>query len=117
VATILTRPLLSPDRRPPRGAVAAVPGERPADALPRLSGVLVGPFGRSAIFATDGARPIVVGEGGRVDAWTVRRIEVEGVEVAGPGGVRTVHPSFPPSGGEPNRPAAPGQRIGLSLAR
>jgi hypothetical protein len=117
VATILARPLLSPDRRPPPEAVAAAPGALVTDGLPRLSGVLVGPFGRTAIFAAEAAKPVVVGEGGRVDAWTVRRIEAGEVQVAGPGGVRTVHPSFPASGAEPGRAAAPGQRVGLSLAR
>jgi hypothetical protein len=87
--------------------------------------VLVGPFGRSAIFAADGAadgaaegaRLLVVSEGGRVNAWTVRRIAAGEVQMVGPGGDRIVHPSFPPSPGGPARPAAPGQRIGLSPAR
>jgi hypothetical protein len=115
MATILARPLLSPDRRPPREAVAAAPGEPLSDGLPRLSGVLVGPFGRRAIFATDGAKPVVVGEGGRVNAWTVRRIEIDEVQVAGPSGVRSVRPSFSPPTTPPT-PPAPG-RPGLSLSR
>lgn len=116
VSTILARPLLSPDRRPPSVASAAA-GAGVSDSLPRLSGVLVGPFGRSAIFAADGAKPIVVGEGGRINAWTVRLIEAGEVQVTGPGGSRTMHPSFQDSPAAPGRPATSGQRIGLSLAR
>lgn len=117
VATILARPLLSPDRRPAPEVSAAGSGSRAPDGLPRLSGVLVGPFGRSAIFAADGAKPVVVGEGSRVSAWTVRLIQAGEVQVVGPGGVRTLHPSFPTSPGAPSRPEGAGQRIGLSRAR
>lgn len=92
VTTILTRPLFSPDRRPP-AAASVVSGERLVG-LPRLSGVLVGPFGRSAIFASDGGKPLVVGEGSRVADWTVRAIEAGSVDVIGPGGARTLRPSF-----------------------
>src|ERR1700746_484873 len=44
VTTALARPLFSADRRPAAEAVAA--GAGPAG-LPRLTGILIGPFGRS----------------------------------------------------------------------
>ncbi|MBP0494954.1 hypothetical protein [Roseomonas indoligenes] len=100
VATILARPLLSPDRRPAAPGTAAA---RPADtALPRLTGTLVTPAGRSAIFA-GGSAPLVVREGGQVGAFTVRRIEPGQVTLQGPEGLRTLGPRF-----DPNRPAAAG---------
>ncbi len=99
VASILARPLFSPDRRPPAdGSVVA--GAELAS-LPRLSGVLVGPFGRSAIFAPDGGKPLIVVEGGRVAAWTVQAIRANAVEVVGPDGKRMLQPSFG------NMPVAP----------
>ncbi len=93
LATILARPVFSPDRRPAT-AIASTPGVRSPEGLPRLSGVLVGPFGRSAIFAADGRKPLVVGEGGHIDAWTVRTIDADEVEVSGPGGASRLRPSF-----------------------
>jgi hypothetical protein len=112
VTTILARPLFSPDRRPPAEASTGS-GERLLG-LPRLSGVLVGPFGRSAIFASDGGKALVVGEGGRVADWTVRVIEAGSVDVIGPDGARTLRPSFEnmPQAAV-GRPPAPA-RIGLS---
>ena len=92
VTTILTRPLFNPGRRPPAEA-SVVTGNQLA-ALPRLSGVLVGPFGRNAIFAPEDGKPIIVAEGARVAAWTVLAIEANGVEIVGPDGRRTVHPTF-----------------------
>jgi hypothetical protein len=71
---------------------------------------MVGPFGRSAIFVPSGRKPLVVAEGGRVDAWTVQAIDAGAVRISGPGGVRTLHPTFQSS------PAA-SQRIGLSAER
>jgi hypothetical protein len=112
VATILARPLFTPDRRPPTDAVIAR-GDHMPDGLPRLSGVLVGPFGRRAIFAGENGKPAAVSEGGHIAAWTVLLIEAGAVQVAGPGGSRTVRPSFQPSPPESSRAAATGQRIGL----
>src|SRR5262249_30238280 len=86
VGTILTRPLFSPDRRPAMENTAA--GERTLQGLPRLSGIMVGPFGRSAIFVPEGRKPLVVAEGGRIDAWTIQQIDAGGVRVSGPGGTR-----------------------------
>lgn len=92
VGPILARPLFSPNRRPAAapddGAAGRVPG------LPRLSGILVGPFGRSAIFASDTSRPVVLGEGGRIAAYTVRSIDASGVRLDGPQGVQRLQPAF-----------------------
>jgi hypothetical protein len=113
LATVLARPLFSPDRRPPSES-SVVEGNPIPDGLPRLAGVMVGPFGRSAIFAIDGGTPVVLREGGRVNAWTVRLIRAGEVELEGPGGTRTVHPSFQSSPEAPNDQPSFGQRTGLS---
>jgi hypothetical protein len=101
VTTVLARPLFSPDRRPAAvaGTVAAnLPG------LPRLAGILVGPFGRSAIFAVNGAKPIVVHEGERVAAYTVKSIEASQVRLLGPNGAQVLNPSFEPAATPARRP-------------
>ncbi len=62
-ATVLARPLFSPDRRlaPPGQAVAAVVA---SDDIPRLAAVIVGPSGGMAIFEDGSGRPHVAAEGG-----------------------------------------------------
>ncbi len=90
-ATVLARPLFSPQRRPPppAGVVAQA-----ATALPRLTGILVGPDGARAIFAPDGGKPIVLGPGGRLDGGVIRAIGVGGVVLARAGGEQVLHPRF-----------------------
>lgn len=95
VATILARPLFSRNRRPSAERVAEA---NATEGLPRLTGIAVSPAGRSAIFAgSPGGKPIVVGEGGSVGAYTVRSIRPDQVQVEGPGGTRTVAPAFDPT--------------------
>ena len=93
---MLARPLFSPDRRPAADAVTVASG-RTVPGLPRLAGILVGPFGRSAIFATNGAKPIVVQEGGRVADYTIKSIEATQVHLLGPDGAQVLYPSFEPA--------------------
>ena len=101
-ATALARPLFSPDRRPAADAATVASG-RSVPGLPRLAGILVGPFGRSAIFATNDAKPIVVQEGGRVAAYTVKSIEATQVHLLGPDGAQVLYPSFEAVSAVPNR--------------
>lgn len=115
VATILARPLFSPDRRPPAQAAVEAGPSMPAG-LPRLTGIMIGPFGRSAIFANDGGKPIVVAEGGQIGAWTIRAIKVGEVQVVGPEGARSLRPSFQASPSSVAQPAVVGQHVGLTLA-
>jgi hypothetical protein len=117
VAAILARPLFSPDRRPPSEAAVAAAGSQTSEGLPRLTGVIVSPAGRSAIFANEGGRPLVVTEGGRVNAWMVRAIDIGTVQVSGPGGARDLHPSFESTPATQAGSASSRQRIGLSPAR
>jgi len=84
LATALARPLFSRDRRPT--------DEEPNTgttfgSLPRLTGVVIGPFGQRAIFAaTDGGRPTVLSVGKTLGEYTVEKIEPGGVTVSGPEG-------------------------------
>src|SRR5919202_1181988 len=70
VATELARPLFSPKRRP--GSIAA---NDTAKDLTRLTGVLVSPAGKNAIFAgSAGGKPIVIGEGERIGGYVISSI-------------------------------------------
>jgi hypothetical protein len=93
VATILARPLFSRDRRP-----LTTPGQNAtaaATGMPRLTGILVSPFGRTAIFAAaDGGKPIVVSEGSHIGRYVVQSIDVGQVTMIGPEGERMLRPAF-----------------------
>ncbi len=109
VATVLARPLFSPDRRP---AVATATAGAGLSGLPRLTGIMVGPFGRSAIFAADSHKPIIVQEGARIAAYTVKTIDAAEVRVVGPDGMRVLHPAFEPAATGDQAVLAPQRRIG-----
>ena len=84
---VLARPLFSPSRRP-ASTVVAGPQQ------PRLSGIVMGPDGRRAIFAGDGdARGIVAGIGQQAGAWQVQAIDQNSVKVIGPDGLHTLTPA------------------------
>jgi hypothetical protein len=88
IATILGRPLFDPSRRASGGADGA------AGAL-RLSGTIVGPAGRDAIFEpAGGGRPVVVAEGQLVGGAVVRSIVPGAVLVVGAGGPHLLVPSY-----------------------
>ena len=88
-ASILARPLLSPGRRPPTAPRAATP----VTELPRLTGIIISPDGRSAIFAGR-PRALVIPEGGQVGEYTVRQIAPGLVTLNGPVGLVALQPSF-----------------------
>jgi hypothetical protein len=78
VQTVLARPLFSPGRRP-APPMAAAASDAPAAAagqedLPRLSGVIVAPGGRRAIFAPAEGHPLVVPEGASIGRFVVHSI-------------------------------------------
>lgn len=78
---VLARPLFSISRRPPRVEAG---GQTAANAgAARLSGILIGPLGRRAIFAPEGGgKPLVVAEGGEVNDSTIRSITPDAVYLA-----------------------------------
>ena len=91
-ATALARPLFSRDRKPTPAEAGA--GGPSFAALPRLSGVVIGPFGRTAIFAaSDGGKPLLAAEGRQIGRYTVEAIEPGRVTVAGPEGQLVLVPT------------------------
>jgi hypothetical protein len=82
--TILTRPLFTPGRKPPRNA----PGQHiaAANGMPRLSGIMITAAGKRAIFAPEGGKPLVLAEGAALEDSTITAIRPDRVIVTGPKG-------------------------------
>lgn len=112
IATVLARPLFSPDRRPATEAEtnAGLSG------LPRLTGILVGPFGRSAIFANPGRKSIIVGEGGRISIYTVKSIEAAQIRLIGPEGAQVLRPTFEATADKAENATPSPRRLGQGAA-
>jgi hypothetical protein len=111
LATVLSRPLFSPTRQP---AAHENPDQSTGLGLTdvRLSGIVIEPGHRLAIFAIPGAKPAVRGEGETVNDWRVDRITLREVVLSGPTGSTTMEPKIDTSlvqrAPAPPRPA-PGQ--------
>jgi hypothetical protein len=106
VATTLSRPLFSATRRP---AERAVP-DRPADpelTNVRLTGIVVEPDRRTAIFAVQGAKPLVRSEGETVNDWHLDSIAPHEVTVTGPAGTTTLELKNDPNLARPAPQAQP----------
>ena len=92
VDTILDRPLFSPSRRPPptvAGSGTSDPG------FPRLTGIVILPQQREAIFAVPGkTHPVVVREGSRLNGVLIKSIDPGSVVVVDAAGARIIRPSF-----------------------
>jgi len=91
VSALQARPLFTPGRTPYRREP-----HPPAEPVrpPRLTGLIVMQGVRRAIFAaSDGRRPSVMAEGGQLGPFTVTAIAANKVELTGPAGVYTLHPS------------------------
>jgi hypothetical protein len=102
-ASTLARPLFSISRRPPKVEARAGPSAAPDQA--RLAGILIGRFGRRAIFAPEGGgKPLVLGEGAPINESVIRSIEPSQVVLAS-GAVLT--PSFDKNR-TPSAPFIPG---------
>ena len=104
--TVLARPLFSPTRRPPPVAAGPAAAPEAAAVLPRMTGVLVTPTLRRAIFAGPDGTSLVVPEGGRLGAFTVVSVRPGQAVVSGPDGQRTVSPAFDPNAPAPTTAAA-----------
>jgi hypothetical protein len=119
VATLLSRPLFSPTRKPPEQEQATA--DRPADReLPknlRLTAIIIDPDRSLAIFAVAGAKPLVRKEGEMVEQWRLisigpRQVLLSGIEkplepTFDPNLVRPV--SSAPPGATPGQPGRPGR--------
>jgi general secretion pathway protein N len=92
---ILERPLFNPDRRPPPPPAAAPAAAPPKSEFLRLSGTVIGPSGRSAIFVDSEGHARVVGEGGVIGEFSIRAITPGQVTLTSSAGERVLHPTFP----------------------
>lgn len=95
VRTILERPLFSQTRRPATASDGFVAPKDPA--LPRPSGILLLPKLRRAIFEAPGAAgPVatIVGETGKIDNWTVKSIDRDGVALTCNDDTMFLRPAF-----------------------
>jgi len=88
VAIVLDRPVMEPNRRA-RGVVPVAP---PTDAaLPRLSGVIIGPDGKRAIFTPATGRSLILAEGDKVGQAIIKTIRPDEVILAGSDGDQVIH--------------------------
>lgn len=87
VETILQRPLFAESRRPPPGARSEAVVT--ADAMPRLSGIMITGADRRAIFEGSD-KPAVAGVGGQVGGYRVVAIAPRQVTLLGPRGNQTI---------------------------
>ncbi len=104
-AAIRERPLFTPGRR--RLAPAAVvPAEESTvhEITARLTGLMIEPGSREALFASDGRKPFAARPGDQIEGWTVTSIEADGVTLNSPFGERRLRPtgSQRPANGGPN---------------
>jgi hypothetical protein len=118
VATTLSRPLFSATRRP---AERAAP-DRPVDpelTNVRLTGIVIEPDRHIAIFAVQGAKPLVRSEGETVNDWHLDAIAPREVTVTGPAGTTTLEPKADPNLVRTAQPAqpAPAPRLGTPSAQ
>jgi hypothetical protein len=94
-ATILARPLFSPTRRPPEAA-ATDHSETSLNDM-RLTGILITPDQRLAIFAPAGGKPLVRAEGDMISDWRIDSIAGQSVSLIGPTGTTTLEPKADPN--------------------
>jgi hypothetical protein len=112
LAATLSRPLFSATRRP---AERAAP-DRPADpelANVRLTGIVIERDRHTAIFAVQGAKPLIRSEGETVNDWHLDSIAPREVTVTGPAGTTTLEPKADPT---LVRPAPPVQAAPVASA-
>jgi hypothetical protein len=94
-ATILARPLFSPTRRPPETDAADNSATSLSDM--RLTGILITPDQRLAIFAPAGAKPLVRSEGEMLGDWRIESIADQSVSLTGPTGATSLEPKADPN--------------------
>ena len=95
VPAILARPLFSPTRQPPPTGNEVSSNFELGGA--RLTGIVIGPGERLAIFDMKGAKPVVLNEGETVSGWRVDSIAPSEVSLVGPGGIKTLQPKLDPA--------------------
>ncbi len=116
-ANVLAGSLFSPTRRPPRSEPGTASDSELRDM--RLSGIVIEPGHRMAIFVAAGAKPIARSQGEALNEWVIESISPQQVLLSGPTGTRTFEPKpdtalsrpLPPAGSakQPQPAAASGK--------
>ena len=88
---VLSRPLFDPSRRPP---LAIAPAPAVPVEIPRLSGIMVTPTEKIAVFAPAAGDPIIVSDNGHFGPFTVLDITGDTVTIKGPDGVTMLRSDF-----------------------
>jgi hypothetical protein len=96
VPVILGRPLFNPTRHPPPTTGTEVSSNFELSGA-RLTGIVIAPGERLAIFDIKGAKPVVLNEGEIVSGWRVDSIAPSEVSLVGPAGVKTLQPKLDPA--------------------
>ena len=114
----IAEPLYGPTQRPSEAASSGNAGDpRPPDV--RLSGIVIEPDRRIAIFAVNGTKSVVLSEGETLNDWQIDSISSQKISLSGPAGTMTLKPkpdanlvrSSPPAAapaGSPQPDVAPG---------
>ena len=101
LAATLARPLFSPSRRPPMGAGDTMP---PDPGNNRLTGIVIEPDRRVAVFAVSGAKPLILTEGESISGWQIESITASQVSLVSRSGTKILQPTLDPNPPAP-RPA------------
>jgi hypothetical protein len=105
-ARAIAEPLLGPAQRPAEAASPDNAGDpRPPDV--RLSGIVIEPDRRIAIFAVNGTKSVVLSEGEALNDWRIDSISPQKVSLSGPAGTMTLKPKPDANLVRPAPPAAP----------
>jgi hypothetical protein len=94
VSVILARPLFNSTRRPSQTTEISNNFELGGA---RLTGIVIAPGERLAIFDIKGSKPVVLNEGEIVSGWRVDSIAPSEVSLVGPAGVKTLQPKLDPA--------------------
>ncbi len=90
---MLSRPIFDPTRRPPSASLSTAPLQ-----IPRLSGIIVTPTEKIAVFSPAAGAPIIVNQNSQFGAFTVLAIADDSVTMKGPSGVIVLRSDFGAAG-------------------
>jgi hypothetical protein len=93
-ASVTARPLFSSTRRPSAVANKSAGSATALEAVPRLTGVIIGPSGGWAIFADANGKSHAAAAGDAIGAFKVRAISPGIVTLTGSEGDRVLRPTF-----------------------
>jgi hypothetical protein len=110
VSAILARPLFSPTRHPPPTTGTEISSNFELGGA-RLTGIVIAPGERLAIFDIKGSKPVVLNEGETVSGWRVDSIAPTEVSLVGPGGLKTLQPKLDPAHTASGPPPASAARL------